>query len=497
MVFCAKLLKKPCNRPKLLDTLIADTKKILISEQKLIFRQLLSTFDKLLATILMMPLTPTQLLALDSEQLLKELEALTEQTAPTYQPALLLLWKVSLDPLLQAAAQTALLLYLSNEGLEVEAAPLAIFDSILTKMPWAGDYKELQQENYQKFVAATSPYEQLLIESPLLVHYYLDLGRKLHLLFGLSAESKICFEAVIKYDTMNAAAYYALARLAENTGDTDAAVAYYEQCLALEPLHLYGNLQMGILQATEKEAYEKAIEYYNKVIEIDPYLTEVYVRTAEAYYAQKDIKRAKQFITIALDINEFQEEALHLLGMIQWKNEDEIDTAIETFEKGLDHQIHGDSGLLLGSLGHIYDSRLGEYDKARTFYEKALKAVPNQPKILQRLVVLLENNYQDYGAIANSYEQFLTAVKQNVAVYTEYASFLIKYMHDYELAQLQLQNALEIDENDVEAQRLSRQIAAYVQEDAAGGIDSDNLLNDDDDEDDDDDFSGGGAAGDN
>lgn len=448
-----------------------------------------------------MTFTSTTLLQLPLEELTTTLQQMEANQSSTLVPALTLLWQICADPTVKKEAERLLSTQISNSEKEVLNQQFAIFDSIIELLPWAGDYQAIQQQNYDQFKAVEKDYIQLIIASPILVNYYLDLGRKLHLLFHLSDEAKACFETLIQYDNKNAAAYYALARIAESQQHIEQALDHYEQCLREEPTHLYGCLQMGMLQAKELNQYEEAIDYYNRVVEQDPYMTEVYVRIAESYYAMQDIKRTRQFIDIALGINEYHEEALNLLGVIQWREDDEVEEALETFQKGLDHKIHGDSGILLSSLGQLHDVHFGNHDKARVFYEKALKAKPNQPDTLQRLVTLLENVYQDYGAIASLYEEFLSITQNNAAIYVEYAAFLIKYMHDYEFAKIQLEQALEIDDSIQEGQKLARQIANYVTDDQedAGGNDSDGEDTDDDDDfdDDDDDFVGGGAAGDN
>lgn len=448
-----------------------------------------------------MTITSTSLLQLSIEELARTLQQMETDQASSVVPALILLWQICADPTVEGEAEKLLHTQLSQKEKEELNEQFAIFNSITELLPWAGDYQAVQQQNYDQFKAVQEKYIALIVTSPILINYYLDLGRKLHMLFQLSDEAKECFETAIEYDSKNAAAYYALARIAESQLHIEQALDYYEKCLKYEPTHLYGCLQMGVLKAKELQEHEEAIAYYNRVVEQDPYMTEVYVRIAESYYAMKDIKRTQQFLEIALGINEYHEEALNLLGTIQWKEENNIEEALETFQKGLDHKIHGDSGVLLSSLGQLHDTHFGDHDKARVFYEKALKAKPNQPETLKKLVILLENVYQDYGAVASLYEDFLSVTQNNAAIYVEYAAFLIKYMHDYEFAKIQLEQALEIDDSIQEGQKLARQIASYVTDDNdnAGGTDSDEEDTDDDDDfdDDDDDFVGGGAAGDN
>jgi len=439
---------------------------------------------------------------LNSEEgtIIKTLEGLNPSDIEQFKDALVLLWQVHPDEDIKNKAFEHLSQILGDsEKKEIEET-FSVFKSIIEFLPWMGEYKDLQAANFSKFVKNKSQYEGLLASSSVLVDFYLDLGRKLYMMFELADQAQTCFEGIVQYNRNNDEALYALGRLAERSKKMDEALDFYQRCIAINEGHVYGLLQLGILKATILEDYKGAIEHYNKVIEIEPFMAETHVRIAEAHYALDDVKRAKQFIEIALDINEYNEEALNLLGQIQWHYDEEIDEAIETFEKGLDHQMHGDSALLLASLGELHSAHLGEHDKARMYYEKSLKAKANQPDTLRKLIVILESIYQDYGAISTCYENYFTAEKDDAAMYVDYASFLIKYMHDYEFAQMQLNEALKIEAENEDALKVQRQISEYIGVGDEGDDDGDNDNDegdDDDDDDDDDDFEGGGAAGDN
>ncbi|MCP4442896.1 MAG: tetratricopeptide repeat protein [Aureispira sp.] len=368
----------------------------------------------------------------------------------------------------------------------------AIFKSIVEYYPWMGDYKDLQRQNFEQFRTIKDHYEACLVQSPVFVELYLDLGRKLYMLFDLIDEAQLCFESIISYDQKNDEAYYALGRIFERKHQYDRALAHYERCIVENPENMYGLLQIGAIKVSVFQKYNEAIYHYNKAVEIDPYAAEVYVRIAEAYYAQEDIPRTKQFIEIALGINEFHEEALNLLGTVQWKSEKNFEKAIETYEKGLDHLMHGDSGLLLGSLGELYAVYLSDQEKAKLYYEKALKAKPQQPKRVRQLVALLNEFYQDYGAIEECFENYLRVEKNDASMYAEYAEFLVTYMHNYEFANEQVELALALDAEQDLALRIKHQIADYLTPEEE--IDTDTDEDWDDDDDDDDDFVGGGAA---
>lgn len=433
------------------------------------------------------------LLNADDATILSTLDQLDAVTIKEAKDALILLWQIHPDEEIKDKALAHLATLLEEAEKHQVETTFSVFKSILDFMPWMGDYTSLQAENFAQFIKGKAHYEPIIVGSTIWVEYYLDLGRKLYMMFDLVEEAQVCFEGIVQYDPKNEEALYALGRLAERDHEMETALKYYEDCIANNPNHIYGLLQLGILKATIFEDYKGAIACYDKVVELEPFMAEIHVRIAEAHYALKDIKRARQFIDIALDINEYQEEALNLLGQIQWHNEKDIDAAIETFEKGLDHEIHGDSSLLLASLGDLYNTHLGEHDKAKIYYEKSLKVDPRQAQTLRKLVLILENIYQDYGAVSMCYETYFVTDKTDPTLYIDYASFLIKYMHDYAFAKVQLEQALRMDAENEAGLKLLRQISEYLSDDSDDSDDAD----ENDDLDDFDDFVGGGAAGDN
>ncbi len=454
-------------------------------------------------------MTEQALLKAADTDILTYLEKLPADEIGLYTHALALLWLVHPDSDIKEAAHKKIKLYSSPSELEAMEEHLRIFHSILSFLPWAGDYRLLQQQNFAIFEAQKERYEPLIVESPVLLEQYLDLGRRLYKLFDLLPEAKSCFESILTYHPTEAEALYALGRLLEQEETYTEAIALYERCIAQDSKHVYAHLQLGILLTEQEEAYDKAIEHYQVVLEVEPFMAEVHVRMAETHRLLGDLSRAKQFIDIALDINPYQEEALNLLGYIQWKDEQEIEAAMATFEKGVDHQIHGDSSLLLTSLGRLHQEQLGDFNKARLYYEKSLAVNLKQPDTFRRLMNLLEESYQDYGAMAQYYEQYLAQPQQKPSIHTDYAAFSMKYLHDYETAQEQLIKAFALEADYPPAVALSTQVNQQLKEnaDTTNGADptnddDDDLdldldLNDDDDDDDDDDFSGGGAAGDN
>ncbi len=425
--------------------------------------------------------------------------------------ALEMFWQLNPDEDLRAEAGKILKTLEKPKELKNVEGSFAIFRSLSEILPWMDENAaEIQKKNFAVFAKQLNNYEYFLSKYPIYTDVLLDAGRKLYMLFQLETEAALCFETIIKYNPENDEALYAIGRMAEKKGEADKALEYYEKSISLNPANNYAQMQAGILKSTVFDRQQEAIDHFNKVIEEDPYSVEPYIRIAEACYHLNDYARCRQYLEIAMGINEYHEEALNLQGLLQWKVENDYEKAIASFQKGIDHRIHNDSALLLKSLGDIHAQQLQDYYKARVFYEKSLKINPGQKAIIQQFIPILLRTFQDLDAVVQCYENYLQKVPADAEIKAEYAAFLVEYLHDYEAAFQQLKMALEINPQLAEAEKLMARIANYVNEpdsketEAEEDDDEDfefeeiDIDFDDDEEkdDDDDDFTGGSAAGD-
>lgn len=440
----------------------------------------------------------TQILAKEVETVKNALAQLPEQPPhPNALHAIELVWQLHPEEELRDAAYACLRQFSNTDELEIRTNQFEIFRSVSEILPWMqDDSEEVQMQNFEQFRPIKELIEPMLAQSDYYSECYLDLARKLYMLFKLEDAAESCFRGLLNYAPENDEALYALGRIEEKRNHYDKALELYEKSVDIKAENIYAQLQLGSIKANIFEKYEEAIEHYNKVIEIDPYAAEPYVRVAEACYQMEEYPRAKQFIEIALGINEFQEEALNLLGTYYWKVEEDYDKAIETYQKGLDHQVHGDSAILLASLGDLHAQYMQDMDKARLYYEKSLKVNPVQKPVLEEYIPILIQHFQDFGTVGKSYEQYLAATPNDAEMLTAFAQFLVEYLHDYETAFEQLQKAMELNPEYPDAKKLLNRIEDYVALEDEDDNEEEDDDDDWDDDDDDDDFSGGGAAGD-
>ena len=99
----------------------------------------------------------TQQILLNSspEVLLKKLKELQATDIASLETILVLLWQIHPDEKVQQEAQQLLTSSISPEQEESLKTIFAIFQSVTDFLPWMGDYKALQQSNYQNFQVAS------------------------------------------------------------------------------------------------------------------------------------------------------------------------------------------------------------------------------------------------------------------------------------------------------------------------------------------------------
>ena len=331
-------------------------------------------------------------------------------------------------------------------------AQFEIFKTISTHLPWSGkDYTDLQRQNFEAFAKIKSHYDNLLCNNAVYLSFYLDLGRKLYLLFHLELEAQLIFETILNYNSKSEEAHYSLGRILEKQGNSEQALQHYELCISLNDKHLYGLLQAGDLLCVLRKEYQQAIDLYNKAVEIEPYSADVYSKLAKAHYYLAEYGQAQQYAEVALSINEHHEQSLDLLGTIAWRVNKNVDKALEFYQKGLDNQLHGDSALLLGSMAELHTESLGDYQKGRLYYEKSLNCEPLQQEKLQRYIILLLAHFQDTGAALEAYQKYLKLAPNDVIIKNDFEQFQIQYLtiqpENEDLAELLVNNLMELFNN--------------------------------------------------
>ncbi len=351
-------------------------------------------------------------------------------TLEMLRPALILFAQLQLDPDLKQQAADLLSEKYPYLDLNKLNADFEIFVSISTLLPWSGqDYTQIQRQNYAAFAQIKSDYDNLLSSFAVYTEFYLDLGRKLYLLFHLEQEAQQIFETILLYHLQSDEAHYSLARILQKQGHLTQALEHYETCIQLNPKHLYALLQAGDLLCNLYLQYPEAIHLYNQAVEIEPYSADIYYQLANAYYQSAQYGQAQQYAEVAISINEHHEFSLALLGTMAWRIDKNVEKALQFYQKGLDNPLHGDSAILLGAMAELHTESLGDYQKGRLYYQKSLISQPSQPARLQKYIILLIEHFQDTAAAVEAYENYLQHRPNDTDVMADYQRFRIEYLN--------------------------------------------------------------------
>lgn len=166
----------------------------------------------------------------------------------------------------------------------------------------------------------------------------------------------------------------ALASIYQDKGNYDKALALYEKMVAGKKYtyHKAPFLSLGIIYKIKKQ-YNKAIENFNKVLELNPLSSVTYAHLAEIYEAEGDIDKATDYFEKSADINPDDHIPFNALGVI-YSQKGMQDKALSYLKKAL--KLKPDSIEVNFNIGYVYFLTY-RYGEALRFLEKTLQINPN------------------------------------------------------------------------------------------------------------------------
>ena len=186
-------------------------------------------------------------------------------------------------------------------------------------------------------------------------------------------------------------------------GDRPAATREYLRALELAPNNAQALLALGDMQDDAGNLVQAA-GYYERAIEVAPQFILAHRKAAATEVQRLRHGAAIQHLQAFLELQGDDIEALNVLGIEQFLNEDH-DAAIETFERVL--QIEPDNGKAHFGLGMVLSDRSAEHDKALVHLRRAIDADPSNPTahyLLGRVLIVEENVEEALVALQRSLE---------------------------------------------------------------------------------------------
>ncbi|UCH96459.1 MAG: tetratricopeptide repeat protein [Candidatus Aminicenantes bacterium] len=121
-------------------------------------------------------------------------------------------------------------------------------------------------------------------------------------------------------------------------------------------------------QAESSANYDEAIKHYQKILEINPNNTVVYVNMANILYYKKDYQEAIECLNKLVELNPKNSLAYNNIGHILYL-QGKYDEAIENIKKAI--ELKPNDILPYGNMGNVLMAQ-GKYDEALNNYRKCL-----------------------------------------------------------------------------------------------------------------------------
>jgi type IV pilus biogenesis/stability protein PilW len=157
----------------------------------------------------------------------------------------------------------------------------------------------------------------------------------------------------------------------------------------------------GVLYQNQREM-TKAIQTYQRVIELDPAYFEAYNNLGLLYQEIGDFDRARQAYQKAIEINPRYEKALNNLGILFYLK-DRYEEALESFQKAITAQPDNIESYL--NLGILFKKQ-GQWNKAMESFQKAFAINPISGEAHYNMALLYEQTNQVEVAI-DHYKKFI------------------------------------------------------------------------------------------
>jgi len=189
--------------------------------------------------------------------------------------------------------------------------------------------------------------------------------------------------------------------------------------------------------------YEKAKEYYEKVIALNPNFYEAYSNLANILAENfQQYEKAKEYHEKAIEINPDYDKAYNNLGIILQKHYQQYDKAKECYEKAIEKTIDNDAYFNLAILLQIH---FQEYKKSKECYEKAIEINGQDPDVYNNLAILLEEHFYEYEKAKEYYEKSIEINSDNPVVYNNIAGLLSNHFNAHKKAEEYYKKAIVID----------------------------------------------------
>ena len=244
----------------------------------------------------------------------------------------------------------------------------------------------------------------------------------------------------LKKNPTNVAMYAELAKIHLEINNRNAAIGEYHIMTSIAPSLALGHYNLGALYMQQGEV-QRAIEAFQKAIELDENDTEPHIRLGWIYASQRKFDLAESYLQGALQRNPMLGEAYRGLGEI-YVQQDALSDAIAAYTKLMEIEPKAAAGWLrLGAL----QVKAKQFDHAVHAFQQAMKMNPDLPDAYNNLAWL-------YAELNLNLDQAVPLAEKAVALNPTASNLdTLAYAHyknrNYPEAEQVIQRALEINPN--------------------------------------------------
>ena len=208
---------------------------------------------------------------------------------------------------------------------------------------------------------------------------YLKLGELYFLLKDYKSSKEILAKA-IQQETYNPKAYFIMGWNYRDEGDTALAIRNYLIAADQNSDYFDAYMELGFLYHQRHNPL--AINYYNNALNVQPNNIQALYNLAMFYQETEDYEKALEKYRMILQIDQKNKLALHNMGWIYLTAEEKYEEAVAFLTKAIEIDPNYIEAIYNRGLS---SELLGEYGNARQDYMYALKLVNNYPLAIEGL----------------------------------------------------------------------------------------------------------------
>lgn len=202
----------------------------------------------------------------------------------------------------------------------------------------------------------------------------------------------------------------------KSTDDFERAISYYNRVIETEPQNTDALNNLGIAM-NSKGHYDRAIVYFNQVIKIDPNDAKALNNLGDAMNRKGNYDRAISYYKQAIEIEPHKPHLFNSIGNV-YKSKGDYDRAFEYYSQAI--KIDSQNVDAFSNLGNVMYSK-GCYVEAISYYKKAIEIEPHKAKVFNNLGNVYKSMCE-YDLAISCYNQAIKQDPNNAFIYNNLGS---------------------------------------------------------------------------